>query len=288
MSRLYAKLNIKAKDELFKKVVKESKKLYRNHKKNKTSFLSEIANILLVYKIADDLLKLSDAEQHQLKNYLFDIINNFSKNEFDFEKTFMNDMLPHVTRENYNLKQYVVSLGKDIETKRIKYDDIEGIVNKTISNKKWSDRLWDNKISLEVDLKKSVTDFLEGKTSVNDIYKRVNDIYSINAFNTERLVNNEIFRCQAESDELFFQDFEVDKVQYIGTLDDRTCEDCGGYDLEIFDLNDPNRPELPLHVLCRCTYVEYVEGWEPSRLDNQSRETINYVDYENWKENNNL
>jgi hypothetical protein len=57
-------------------------------------------------------------------------------------------------------------------------------------------------------------------------------------------------------EEVIREDFAdvVGGWQYLSTLDRRTCLACAGYDGTIFDV-DEDKPVLPLHWNCRCTYI---------------------------------
>ena len=49
----------------------------------------------------------------------------------------------------------------------------------------------------------------------------------------------------------------VEKVQWVTALDDRTCEECESLDGQIFALG--KHPSPPIHPMCRCTLVAYFE-----------------------------
>jgi len=49
--------------------------------------------------------------------------------------------------------------------------------------------------------------------------------------------------------------------KYTATLDVRTCPICGGYDGQFFE-KDADRPSLPAHIDCRCTYVPVMKSWD--------------------------
>ena len=44
-------------------------------------------------------------------------------------------------------------------------------------------------------------------------------------------------------------------VLYVADNGDNTCQDCLDNDGRIFDINDPELPQLPIHPHCRCKYV---------------------------------
>jgi len=75
----------------------------------------------------------------------------------------------------------------------------------------------------------------------------------------------------------------IAKVQYVATLDDRTCPICAPDDGEVFP-EDGDRPRLPRHLNCRCVYVPVFDDFplvgekrasgSPGRPDVPSRVTF--------------
>lgn len=50
----------------------------------------------------------------------------------------------------------------------------------------------------------------------------------------------------------------IDRVRFVATLDDRTCEECAPLDGEEYALGEGPRP--PLHINCRCTTIPVMAG----------------------------
>lgn len=289
MNDLYNDLNIEAKEYVYDKNVRGCKNVYEEQKEDRDSLLKEIATILLTYTIVKEVMKFSSKEKSKLKSSLFSMISNSCKSEYRNEKKTLNTALKNVAKENYDLKTYILSLGVNVNNNTIDNKLIEEIVNQTVNGKIWSDRLWDNKMKMEKDLKLMMIDFLNGKTTVNDIQNHINSKYSINAYNTKRLVNTEIARVQSRVDEEFFKEHGVKKLMYMATLDMKTCTDCAEFDGVVFNIDDV-RPVLPRHPVCRCCYVELPNNWKPiNRRDNTVIDKhIDFTDHEKWKKENNI
>ena len=47
---------------------------------------------------------------------------------------------------------------------------------------------------------------------------------------------------------------EIKLVKFISDKGPNSCEDCLKHHGEVFQLDDPNKPELPIHPYCRCKY----------------------------------
>ncbi len=66
-------------------------------------------------------------------------------------------------------------------------------------------------------------------------------------------------RLYAENDDL------VKGVQWVATLDTRTCEECGGLDGQVFEMDEGPRP--PAHPSCRCATVPVIKSWKELGID---------------------
>jgi len=49
-------------------------------------------------------------------------------------------------------------------------------------------------------------------------------------------------------------------VIYKLELDHEVEDECDDYDDEEYDINDPDRPELPIHPNCKCYWVDSLTG----------------------------
>lgn len=47
----------------------------------------------------------------------------------------------------------------------------------------------------------------------------------------------------------------IGRVEFVSESDSNTCRECGDNNGRIFDIDDPNMPQLPIHPHCRCKYV---------------------------------
>ncbi|OTG85541.1 phage head morphogenesis protein [Acinetobacter sp. ANC 4558] len=52
----------------------------------------------------------------------------------------------------------------------------------------------------------------------------------------------------------------VKKLKVSATLDGRTCKFCASEDGKVYDIDDPSRPQFPVHPRNRTVYVPYVEN----------------------------
>jgi SPP1 gp7 family putative phage head morphogenesis protein len=57
----------------------------------------------------------------------------------------------------------------------------------------------------------------------------------------------------------------IKAVLFVATLDLRTCEICGGFDGNQYEIDEGPRP--PIHPVCRCTTAPVLKSWRELGLD---------------------
>lgn len=274
-------------EELYNQNEDKINESYKGQKKNRDDILSEIAKILLSYKIVDNILSLNLIEKKKLYSELSDLINENIKSELKFETKLTKDILVDVGKEKYNINNYIYNLGIDFKLTQVDDNTLEKIINKKVENKLWSDRLWENKNNTCKDLKLQVKKFLKGEINVNDIENVIKGKYNVNAYNTKRLVQDNICRVQEGANDVWQHEHGIESVMYMATLDSHVCSKCARYDGKVFAL-DEKPVQIPRHPFCRCVYISLVNNdWHPKmRIDNETKNNINWQSYQLWKGNN--
>lgn len=279
-------------EELAKRGDKRLLELLQQQKLNRDELLQRIANILLDYTIKDNKLAISNVEKNKIYNEFSKFIDNIVKGENNNELNKITSILTNTAKEKYNINNYLISLGLSTELKKVDNKDIKQILNKKIDGKKYSNRLYNNKEDIAKRLKQNILDLLEGNTTVNDIKDNISKTYNINATCTKRLLRNEIARVNEGINDKWCEDNKyVNYVMWSATLENNTCAECGELDGQVWEV-DSNHP-TPLestHVGCRCVLVPLVnKDYRPNtRLDNNTKENINYETYNEWKQKQNL
>ena len=279
--KLFMELKLILTDEIFEEFEK-----YINFEKlqseNKECILNEFGKILLKYNISNNILELSDYERILINAEIEQKINDAFIEEFKSESKMLEKNLREVINEQVNANNFI--FGIDYDLKPVHENVLKKIINLKIDGKNYSDRLWENKEDVAKRLKLEVDNFLNGKTSVNDIYDIVNDKFSINDYNSKRLVNTEISRVQESANEIWRKNHDIKYVMYCATLDNKICKKCGQYDGKVYEINK-TPVNLPQHSFCRCTYLDLVSpDWKPKfRIDNETKQTITYKTYKEWK-----
>lgn len=283
---------IKINEILFNLSDKEIKKLFALHKEQRDKLLQNIASIILEYKVTNEFMDLSNEEKKILNERLGNEVNETFKEQNKIEKKEMDNLLKKIAEDKFYMNCFNLALGMDFTLKKINSKALDRIIKDTIKGKNYSDRLWSNKNDLSKILQKEIKDFLEGKTSINEISKVVKNRFNQNSFNTRRLITNETARVQSEVNEQWSKDYGVEYQLFMATLDQKTSDICRDLDGNVYDINDSNKPIPPekTHVGCRSCLVSIPsKEWRPKkRMDNETKEHITYANYKEWKKENNI
>lgn len=229
-------------ESLYKLAGRQLKKIYKHKRLNRDVLLQEVANILLTYTIANDLMvmdkKTIDKEYEKMSKLIIDI----SKGEAASQEQIIEELLSSVVKETYSFYSYNKGLK-----------DVKKIIESNFKGKHFSDRVWANESEVAKYLHSQVDSFLNGKINVNQIRKDIEKTFNTSAYNTKRLVETEVNRSSANAFDRFCKEVGIKRVRYNATLDSRLCNDCGQYNNKVFDFE--NKIEVPRHPFCRCFYT---------------------------------
>ncbi|MBY6915405.1 phage head morphogenesis protein [Clostridium botulinum] len=284
--QLYIDKQLEFTEELYNKSDEQLKEAFKQQLNNRDEILTEIANTMLSYNIADSKLSIGSIEKQKLKEKLSKFIRDKIQGELVNETNLTDVILKSTGKEKYNINNYLHDIGMNVSWDIKPVDDttLKNIINTKVDNKLWSDRLWDNKNVLQKDLKLEIEDFLNGKTSVNEIEAKIKKKYNSNAYNTKRLIQDNVCRVQEGMNDVWREEHNIKRVLYMATLCNNTCGNCGQYDNKDYQV-DQKPILLPQHPFCHCTYVNIPNaGWRPKmRLDNETKEKINWQSYKEWE-----
>lgn len=272
-------------DEIYKQgesIIDEINKL---QDRNNEKILNEIADVMLKYNIDNNVMNLTFRDRSKLIKKLYKLINDSMHGEYKNENEMLTNTLVDIANDQYESNNYLLSLGLDFKLKKITNKKLNRILNRTIKGKNYSDRIWGDRNAVAKKLKVKIKDFLLGNINCNNISKEISTRFEVDKKLSKRLVRNEVVRVQNQVNEQFFEDNEGEYLLYSATLDNKTCSLCASYDGKVFERKDETRPQLPLHTNDRCTYILLPnKDYRPdTRIDNKTKETINYQTYEEWK-----
>ena len=263
------------------------KEIFKLHKKEQDKILEQVADITLKYNILDNKLDIPIKERKKIKQKMSKSIDKATSTEYKNEIKVMDELLKVNAADRYTMNTYFYSKAFKINynLKKLPNKEIKRIINEKVKGELWSDRLWRHKKQLNKQLRKDIYNLLDGKTNVNNIAEDIAKKYKQSFGRARTLVRTETTRVQSEINEVWASDNGIEQQMFVATLDDRTSDECEEYDGNIFDIDDSSKPIPPLHPNCRSALVDIpYEGWKPTiRIDNITKQNINYVDYKTWK-----
>ena len=173
------------------------------------------------------------------------------------------ELLEDTYAENYNEEVFNISKQAGYVTKfsGVDQDTVKRTLSYPWSGSDYSSRLWNNKAKLRNTLKEEMTQMVIRGESSKKITSRVATQLDANRKSTERLIRTEHAYVMNEASKKVYEELELEKYEFLATLDKRTCKDCGKLDGKIFNTKDAkagfNYP--PLHPNDRCTTVAHFE-----------------------------
>lgn len=224
-------------ESLYKLAEKQLKKIYKHKKLNRDMLLQEVANILLTYTIANDVMVMNRATIDKESEKMSKLIIDISKGEAASQEKIIEELLSTVVKETFSFYSYNKGLK-----------DVKKIIESNFKGKHFSKRVWSNEKEVANHLHKQINNFLKGKVNVNQIRKDIEKTFNTSAYNSKRLVETEVSRCEDDAFRRFCKETGVKKVKRNEVLDNRICEECKAIDGKIFDLD--KAPGI-IHPLCR-------------------------------------
>jgi SPP1 gp7 family putative phage head morphogenesis protein len=224
-------------ESLYKLAEKQLKIIYRHKRLNRDVLLQEVANILLTYTIANDVMVMDRATIDKEYKKMSKLVIDIAKGEASSQEKIIEELLSTVIKETFSFYSYNKGLK-----------DLKKIIDSNFKGKNFSERVWDNEKEVAKQLNKNLQDFLKGKLNVNQIRKDIEKTFNTSAYNSKRLVETEVNRCEDEAFRRFCKETGVKKIKRNEILDNRICDECKAIDGKIFDLD--KAPGV-IHPLCR-------------------------------------
>lgn len=280
--RSYKEMN----DKLFKyykqaiRDLKKEIKLYiENYENLSFSKRLEVENQIKVAKRIDEILWKLQEETHPT-------IENYIKNN---------------AHHGYYGTWYAMEGANNIQMDLgfLNENYIERLVNKKVSGKSFSKRLYEHRTKLADNV---IQELLRGATKgkgYSVVAKNVAEQTEANYKQALRIARTEGGRVQSESTQRTYKEAQKKGVQlrkmWLATLDKKTRHQHRELDGQIVEIDQKfkfgryeadgprlfGHPGLDIH--CRCTTISVVYGIKPElRLDNQTKKTTTFESYNEW------
>lgn len=240
-------------ENLFKNSSSELKDLYKHQYSIESGIKDEIQNIMYIYTIENDVMNMSRAEQQKEIKKLDKMIDDFYKADAEMQIEILYKLLEGTTTEVFRFYSYNANKK-----------EITDIVKQTYKGRHFSENVWNDETETAKYMKKQLFDFIKGKVNVNQITKGVEKLFGNTHYESRRLAETEVARCQSAAFDRFASEVGVEKVKYRATLCN-TCDKCKADDGKLFDFD--KKIKLPRHPFCQCYYDIEDDGIEKNGKD---------------------
>lgn len=167
-------------------------------------------------------------------------------------------------------------------------DMIKEILAFPWSGRHYSSRLWSNRTKLKNAMVEELTQMLIQGKGVKEVSKALSKRLDADFKNCLRLIHTEHSYFMGEATYKAYEELEVDKYQFLATLDNRTSEICQKLDGKVFDLKDRvvGVNASPMHPRCRSCEIPYIENDYSTRFARDDKgkriEVPSSMTYEEW------
>lgn len=217
----------------------------------------------------------------------------FSVEKLKFQDEMINQFDHTYLHDTYNIQSYKGKFDANFATfdrNELRYvlsqpwiKDGEG------KERNFSERIWGNYVDelpeqlMDSMLRNVLTGANYGKIQ-REFRQRFNGVKSKQI---HRLVITEMGHVQEEASAQSYVQQDVEKYQYIATLENRTCSQCAELDLKVFNVKDRqtglNYPVM--HPHCRCTTVPYIaENDDVTDKRWTKQGTVDDLTFDEWRQ----
>jgi SPP1 gp7 family putative phage head morphogenesis protein len=262
--------------------------VYKNQKDHLDETHKYLGLLYITYAV-DGLLKVTPYQKKNILSGLNSKLKDAAKDMGNVEVNQVTDILKKNYTDTYYKNAYVMDSGLNINLKfnMLKKEHVDAAVNNPIDGEVFSSRIWQNKAAVADKVKQGIINAMNGDTTIDKLGKDIQSTFNVGAYESQRLVRTENARVQSTAIDYIGKSAGCTQQMYCATLEGNTCEECAAYDGKYYDIDDDNKPDIPLHPNCRCLYINVpLAGWKPTkRKDNESKDVIDYEDYSQWLKN---
>ncbi|WP_242948012.1 minor capsid protein [Clostridium baratii] len=261
---------------IYNSLEQKNKALLEMYQEASTSISDELYRVAEKMKTATPTL--SDMHKFNRLTKLQENINSIIKELGNNLESFGKKNMYEGFRKNYKATMEALEqIDFAIPNKKL----MEQLLNKPWLGSNFSERLWKNTKVLAMNLNDILTTGLvQGKTIIEMAIKlnnRMNQGFNV----AHRLVRTETMHYLNESSFMAYKDVGCEKVQYWAAEDERTCPRCGMKHGNTYSLKD--RPILPLHANCRCTYLPVINEVDKKRNYDEAKNINNENNVQEFK-----
>ena len=192
---------------------------------------------------------MADSKAKKITGYLGELYtDNYYHSAFEIQKGF--------------------NLGWDLQT--IDNKRLENVLSKPWAKdgKNFSDRIWTDKNKLINTVYSELSQSMIMGKNPNKVVKKISQIMGVDRNTVSRLVMTESSYISSVSQKDCFNDLDVERYEFVATLDSKTSEICREWDGEVILMKDynPGVTAPPLHVYCRSVTAPYFDDNYSERI----------------------
>ena len=142
---------------------------------------------------------------------------------------------------------------------------INKIMNEDWSGENYSKRIWSNTEALAQEVRQVLTEAATNGESIYKTSKRLSEKFDQSAYNSQRLIRTETTYATNQAELLSYEELDIDKYEFVATLDTRTSSICQKMDGKVFKTSEAQAGKnLPaMHPNCRSTTIPYFKDGMP-------------------------
>ena len=205
----------------------------------------------------------------------------------------VDSLLKQIVSDGYTHGAFTIQkgLGLGWDITALNQKKLETLLSKpwTTDGRTFSDRIWLKKRELVGTVHKELTQGLLRGDSPQKITDAIKNRFKVSSYQAGRLVHTETTYFNAISTKQVYQDFGVQSVEILETLDSRTCAVCQPLDGTVIPLAqyEPGVTVPPFHPNCRGTTCPHYDDMDGERAARTADGKVYYVPanmkYTDWK-----
>ena len=143
---------------------------------------------------------------------------------------------------------------------------VNKIINEDWSGKNYSKRIWSNTDVLAKEVREVLTEAAVTGESINKTTQKLSEAFNQSEYNSRRLIRTETTYACNQAEIASYKELDIDKYEFVATLDTRTSTICQKLDGKVFETSDAQAGKnLPsMHPNCRSTTIPYFEDGMPN------------------------
>lgn len=143
---------------------------------------------------------------------------------------------------------------------------VNKILNEDWSGENYSKRIWSNTNALADEVREVLTEAAVSGESIYKTSRKLSEKFDQSAYNSQRLIRTETTYATNQAELASYEELDIDKYEFVATLDTRTSTICQKLDGKVFKRKDAQAGKnLPaMHPNCRSTTIPYFKEGMPT------------------------